>query len=188
MRFQLYKNYFPFPLLLQKVSNISNLANILSPWQKVSNPSHRNDHIDQWTITTDPWKILHFSTSTLYLLQSLLKENSKYLLQYKVSWRRGGIPNIRLGHAKICLRVALVGKFGQFVPISSFSDLPPVNFPSWQHLLLKSSVTWKRQRRRGVTGRIDSSATFLFNHSESQLLLIEPLVFLASKTINPLDN
>ena len=79
MRFQLYKNYFPFPLLLQKVSNISNLANILSPWQKVSNPSHRNDHIDQWTIITDPWKILHFSTSTLYLLlQSLMKENSKY--------------------------------------------------------------------------------------------------------------
>ena len=79
-------------------------------------------------------------------------------------------------------------QFGQFLPISSFSDLPPVNFPSWQHLLLKSSVTWKRQRRRGVTGRIDSSATFLFNHSESQLLLIEPLLFLASKTINPLDN
>ena len=148
MRFQLYQNYFPFPLLLQKVSNISNLANILSPWQKVSNPSHRNDHIDQWTIITDPWKILHFSTST-----SVTKSHEgKFQISVKgsripnicypsVSWRMGRIPNIRLGHAKICLRVALVGKFGQFVPISSFSDLPPVNFPSWQHLLLKSSVT-----------------------------------------------
>ena len=73
-----------------------------------------------------------------HLLQSLMKENSisvkwsriPNICYPSVSWRMGRIPNIRLGHAKICLRVALVGKFGQFVPISSFSDLPPVIFPS----------------------------------------------------------
>ena len=69
-----------------------------------------------------------------------MKENSKYLLPICLM-KDGQNSKYQARHAKICPRVALVGKFGQFVPISSFSDLPPVIFPSWQHLLLKSSVT-----------------------------------------------